>query len=145
MQQSELQDSHAEYRPDCRGRHPLHERSHAGGGLCAHPLWSAYRPLCMAHGDARGRTVPTLPSADPQGAHDTGFTFETAGATRRGPSANGIWGWTGHPSRAIPGDWEFGTPVRRSSKRLNTRVDLSKPFRNGPLDLGFGCVLRNSG
>lgn len=41
------------------------------------------------------------------------------------------------PVAGDPGDWEFGTPVRRSSKRLNTRVDLSKPFRNGPLDLGF--------
>ncbi len=43
--------------------------------------------------------------------------------------------WT--PAAGDPGDWEFGTPVRRTSKRLNMRVDVSKPVRNGPLDLGF--------
>ncbi len=56
--------------------------------------------------------------------------------------ATGVFGkwhlgldWT--PVAGDPGDWEFGTPVRRTSKRLNTRVDASKPVRNGPLDLGF--------
>ena len=43
--------------------------------------------------------------------------------------------WT--PVPGDPGDWEYGTPVRMTWKRLHARVDARKPFRNGPTDVGF--------
>jgi arylsulfatase A len=41
------------------------------------------------------------------------------------------------PVPGDPGDWEFGTPIRRGSQRLLKRVEILKPFRSGPLDVGF--------
>jgi arylsulfatase A-like enzyme len=43
--------------------------------------------------------------------------------------------WT--PKEGDPGDWQWGQMIRYDSQAIASRVDISKPVRNGPTDLGF--------
>jgi arylsulfatase A len=43
--------------------------------------------------------------------------------------------WT--PKDGDPGDWQWGQMIRYDSQAVASRVDITKPVRNGPTDLGF--------
>ncbi|MFO1483495.1 MAG: arylsulfatase [Verrucomicrobiaceae bacterium] len=43
--------------------------------------------------------------------------------------------WT--PKEGDPGDWQWGQIVRYNAQVAVSRIDMTKPLRNGPIDLGF--------